>query len=166
MMLNEALNNHRPLVVDADALNLLAKQPRQHSHWIITPHPGEASRLLGSNIEKIQANRFAAVNDLQQRYGGVAVLKGNGTLVCSGDQPLGLCMAGNPGMASGGMGDVLSGAIAGLLGQGLTLSEAANFGVTIHAMAGDRAARESGERGLLAGDLMVYLRRLANLQIS
>lgn len=165
-MLNEALKNHCPLIVDADALNLIAKLPRRHDRWIITPHPGEASRLLGASIEQIQANRFAAVNDLQQRYGGVAVLKGNGTLICSGDQPLGLCSAGNPGMASGGMGDVLSGTIAGLLGQGLTLSEAANLGVTIHAMAGDRAAREGGERGLLAGDLMFYLRRLANLQIS
>jgi NAD(P)H-hydrate epimerase len=166
MMLNEAINSPRPLVVDADALNLLAKHPRQHDRWIITPHPGEASRLLGLSIGEIQANRFAAVHNLQQRYGGVAVLKGNGTVICSGDQPLGLCTAGNPGMASGGMGDVLSGAIAGLLAQGLTLSEAANLGVTIHAMAGDRAARESGERGLLAGDLMLYLRRLANLQIS
>lgn len=166
MMLNEALNTVHPLVVDADALNLLAKQPRQHDHWIITPHPGEASRLLARNIEEIQANRFVAVRDLHQRYGGVAVLKGNGTLICPGDLPLGLCTAGNPGMASGGMGDVLSGTIAGLLAQGLTLSEAAHLGVTIHAMAGDRAAREGGERGLLAGDLMFYLRRLANLQIS
>jgi NAD(P)H-hydrate epimerase len=165
MMFNEVFN-HRSLVVDADALNLLAKHPRQYDHWIITPHPGEASRLLGSSIEEIQANRFTAVRGLQQRYGGVAILKGNGTLVCPGDQPLGLCTAGNPGMASGGMGDVLSGAIAGLLAQGLTLSQAANLGVTIHAMAGDRAAREGGERGLLAGDLMVYLRRLANLQIN
>lgn len=166
MMFNEALNSPHPLVVDADALNLLAKYPQQHERWIITPHPGEASRLLDLSINEIQLNRFAAVYNLQRRYGGVAILKGNGTVVCSGDQPLGLCTAGNPGMASGGMGDVLSGAIAGLLAQGLTLSEAANIGVTIHAMAGDRAAREHGERGLLAGDLMPYLRRLANLQMN
>ncbi|ADJ29532.1 bifunctional ADP-dependent NAD(P)H-hydrate dehydratase/NAD(P)H-hydrate epimerase [Nitrosococcus watsonii] len=163
-MLAEALNHSHPLVVDADALNLLASQPHQHNRWIMTPHPGEASRLLNINIEEIQADRFAAVQALQQRYGGVAVLKGNGSLVCATNHPLGLCTAGNPGMASGGMGDVLSGAIAGLLAQGLTLSDAAHLGVTIHAMAGDRAAREGGERGLLAGDLMEHLRRLANLQ--
>jgi ADP-dependent NAD(P)H-hydrate dehydratase / NAD(P)H-hydrate epimerase len=165
-MLEATLAGSHLLVVDADALNLLAEQPRQREHWILTPHPGEASRLLASPIEKIQANRFAAARALQQRYGGVAVLKGNGTLVCTANQPLNLCTAGNPGMASGGMGDVLSGTIAGLLAQGLPPEEAANLGVTIHAMAGDRAARDGGERGMLAGDLMPYLRRLANLETS
>lgn len=166
MMLKAVLDTSHPLIIDADALNLIAKQPRRHGRWIMTPHPGEASRLLARSVEEIQANRFAAVHDLQRRYDGIAVLKGNGTLVCSGDPPLGLCTAGNPGMASGGMGDVLSGTIAGLLAQNLTLDEAAHLGVSIHAMAGDRAAREGGERGLLAGDLMLYLRRLANHQIS
>lgn len=166
MMFSAALNSHHPLVADADALNLLAVHPRQHDHWILTPHPGEASRLLDSNINEIQANRFAAAHALQKRYGGVIVLKGNGTLICAGDPPVGLCIAGNPGMASGGMGDVLSGTIAGFMAQGLTPSEAAQLGVTIHAMAGDRAAQEGGERGLLASDLMPYLRRLANLKVD
>lgn len=166
MMLNTALSGPHPLVVDADALNLLAAHPRQHNHWVLTPHPGEASRLLDSSIDKVQVNRFAAAHTLQERYGGVTVLKGNGTLVCASDSPVGLCIAGNPGMASGGMGDVLSGTIAGLMAQGLTPSEAAGLGVTIHAMAGDRAARENGERGLLASDLMIHLRRFANLKTS
>ncbi len=168
MMLNLAFDSPHPLVADADALNLLATHPphRRREQWVLTPHPGEASRLLASSIHKVQANRFAAVHALQDRYGGVIVLKGNGTLICSGDPPIGLCTAGNPGMASGGMGDVLSGTIAGFMAQGLTPSEAAHLGVTIHAMAGDRAAQESGERGLLAGDLMPHLRRFANLKVD
>jgi NAD(P)H-hydrate epimerase len=157
----QVIDTGLPLVVDADALNLLAKTPVRRGDWVRTPHPGEAARLLGVNNAAIQRDRFAAVQELQSRYGGVAVLKGAGTLIqAEGEQPT-VCTAGNPGMASGGMGDVLTGVIAGLIAQKLELPDAASLGVWLHAAAGDRAARD-GERGLLASDLMPHLRALAN----
>ncbi len=122
--------------------------------------------MLDTEAASIQADRFEAVRALQARYRGACVLKGAGTLVCAGEEPVGVCTAGNPGMASGGMGDVLTGAIAGVLAQLLPRSKqpmlvAARLGVCLHAAAGDCAARE-GERGMLASDLMPYLRDLAN----
>lgn len=150
-----------PLVVDADALNLLAVQPRRRDGWVITPHPGEAARLLGISTAQVQDDRFAAVRALRARYGGVAVLKGAGTLVCGPGDAIAVCTAGNPGMATGGMGDVLTGLIAGLLAQGMNAADAAGLGVLLHAEAGDRAAT-AGERGLLASDLMAPLRALLN----
>jgi len=159
-LLAALLQTHSPLVVDADALNLLAQEPTRRDHWILTPHPGEAARLLDMTTGQIQADRLYAVQALQQRYGGVCVLKGAGSLVCASGS-IAICEAGNPGMASGGMGDVLTGIIAGLLAQGLSLVDAACAGVYIHAKAGDRAAQE-GERGLLASDLMPHLRQLVN----
>lgn len=155
------LASERPLVMDADALNLLARQPACRQDWILTPHPGEAARLLGSSAAEVQADRFAAVAELQRRYGGVAVLKGAGTLVQADEAPVGVCAAGNPGMASGGMGDVLTGVIAGLLAQGASIREAAELGVWTHGRAADRAAA-AGERGLLAGDVIAALRPLVN----
>lgn len=160
-MLYAAAASEQPLVVDADALNLLAaarvlKGPRDN--WVLTPHPGEAARLLGVSSSVIQADRYAAVRELQQRYGGVAVLKGAGSLICGGGQVL-VSSYGNPGMASGGMGDVLSGVIAGLLAQGLAPLEAACLGVCLHGRAGDLAAGDA-QRGLLATDLMPHLRSL------
>lgn len=150
-----------PMIIDADALNLLAQAPRQCDHWILTPHPGEAARLLGQSVQEIQADRVAAAIELQHRYGGVVVLKGAGTLVADRGQ-LRLCAAGNPGMASGGMGDVLSGVIAALCAQGLALADAAAVAVLLHGLAGDAAAASGGERGLLAADLLPELRRLMN----
>ena len=150
-----------PVVVDADALNLISKDPISHNNWVLTPHPGEAAKLLNTTVEKIQQDRFSAVFDLQQRYGGIAVLKGAGTLVTSGDYSIDLTSAGNPGMATGGMGDLLTGVICGLIAQRLSLKDAAKVGVCIHAEAGDRAARY-GERGMLASDLMGHLRHLVN----
>ncbi len=151
-----------PLVVDADALNLLAVQPRRLEGAVLTPHPGEAARLLGIAAAEVQADRFAAAEALWRRFGGVVVLKGAGTLIHAGGQPpVGVCTQGNPGMASGGMGDVLSGIIAGLLAQGLEARDAAELGVCLHGAAGDRAA-EGGERGLLASDLLGGLRALVN----
>lgn len=150
-----------PLVVDADALNLLAQNPLHRSHWILTPHPGEAARLLGKTAKEVQQDRFAALNALVERYGGVCVLKGAGTLVGAVGRVPWVCSLGNPGMASGGMGDVLTGILAGLVAQGLALPEAAEMGVCLHAAAADAAAAE-GERGLLASDLMPWLRRLVN----
>lgn len=160
-LLSAILETTLPCVVDADALNLLAAQPVARDSWVLTPHPGEAARLLGGGATDIQADRFRAAQELQLRYGGVCVLKGAGTLVASGDGPVGVCTAGNPGMASAGMGDVLSGVIAGLLAQGLALRDAARLGVWLHAEAGDSAAH-AGMRGLLAGDLMPHLRTLVN----
>jgi len=162
MLLEMALAAGRPLVVDADALNLLAEAPVFRDDWVLTPHPGEAARLLDSCVAEIQADRFAAVEQLQRRYGGVAVLKGAGTLVASGgDRRPAVCSDGNPGMASGGMGDVLTGVVAGWLAQGQPLAAAAELAVTLHAAAADKAAR-AGRRGLLATDLMSHVRRLAN----
>ncbi|HID44773.1 MAG TPA: NAD(P)H-hydrate dehydratase [Chromatiaceae bacterium] len=158
------IDTELPLVADADALNLLAESPRSHDNRVLTPHPGEAARLLGCTTEAIHADRFEAVEKLQQRYGGVAVLKGAGTLICdASNRPMAVCTDGNPGMASGGMGDVLTGVIAGFVAQGHDLSHAAELAVCLHGAAADKAAR-AGERGLLASDLMSHIRRLANPQ--
>jgi NAD(P)H-hydrate epimerase len=149
-----------PVVVDADALNLLAEAPVFRKNWVLTPHPGEAARLLGVTPDIIQNDRIDAVSKMQARYGGVVVLKGAGSLIAS-ETGIIVCDAGNPGMASGGMGDVLTGVIAGLLAQGLPLDEAAHVGVLIHAHAGDLAAGEH-PRGMLAGDLLKHLREVVN----
>jgi NAD(P)H-hydrate epimerase len=157
-----ALDSGRPLVVDADALNLLAADPLQRDDWILTPHPGEAARLLGCAPREVQADRPAAAAALVQRYGGVVVLKGAGSVIAApGNRPPAVCSEGNPGMASGGMGDLLTGLVAGLLAQGVAPADAAELGVCLHGAAGDRAARQ-GERGLLAGDLLAELRPLLN----
>lgn len=151
-----------PKVVDADSLNLLSQSPQARNDWVLTPHPGEAARLLGWNCQTVQEDRFTAIEQLQHRYGGVMVLKGVGTLVQDSQSQVHLCGVGNPGMASGGMGDILSGVLGGLLAQGLSLDAAAQAGVLIHAMAADLAALEGGERGLLATDLLKHLRKLVN----
>ncbi len=156
-----AVADSRPAVWDADGLNWLAERPNEADVRVITPHPGEAGSLLGMASADIQADRVAAVEALQQRYGGVAVLKGAGSLVATGDGVPWICTAGNPGMAAAGMGDVLTGIIAALLAQGLSAEQAALAGVLSHARAGDVAAR-SGERGLIASDLIATLRDVIN----
>lgn len=161
-MLGLAVESDLPMIVDADALNLLSQSPRQSQNWVLTPHCGEAGRLLGHSTQEIQRDRFAIVTALQETYGGVAILKGAGTLIAGQEGPISLCCGGNPGMASGGMGDVLTGILAGLVAQGLGLYEAACLGVCLHAAAGDAAAKAAGERGLLATDLMSWVRRFAN----
>ncbi|MFM9271867.1 NAD(P)H-hydrate dehydratase [Halomonas elongata] len=162
-MLQAALAAERPLVVDADALNLLAERfaGQRRDDWILTPHPGEAARLLGIGTADVEADRPAAAQALQQRFGGVVVLKGAGSLVV-GPDGLAVCPCGNPGMASGGMGDALSGMLGALVAQGLPLEMAARVGVLVHALAADMAARHGGERGLLAGDLASCARTLVN----
>jgi ADP-dependent NAD(P)H-hydrate dehydratase / NAD(P)H-hydrate epimerase len=162
MMLKTVFASKLPLVVDADGLNLLAAKPVARTNWILTPHPGEAGRLLKLTSAEIQQDRLSALRKLQQIYGGVSVLKGAGTLVLAPDHHPAICEAGNPGMATAGMGDVLSGVIAGLAAQGIPLADAAKLGVCLHATAGDLAAKNGGERGMLATDLMIYLRQLAN----
>jgi NAD(P)H-hydrate epimerase len=155
-MFNAAIDAELPLVVDADALNILAGANQQRDDWVLTPHPGEAARMLDSDTKAIQADRLDAVSKLQERFGGVAVLKGSGTLVSAGGTEPWLCSAGNPGMATAGAGDVLTGIIAALRAQGLDAEAAASAGVQIHAMAGDRAAI-AGERGLIASDLLAEI---------
>ncbi len=154
----QVCHSERPVVVDADALNLLAKQPNCSNNWILTPHPGEAGRLLKMTAAAVNYDRYIAAKAIQQRYGGVAVLKGAGTVIDDGSSTM-VNKTGNPGMASAGMGDLLSGVIGGLIAQKLSLFDAARVGVTLHGAAADRAAKAGGgERGLLASDLMDYLR--------
>jgi len=157
-----ALDAGKPTVLDADGLNLLALRARALPERIVmTPHPGEAARLLETTTADVQADRFAAVRGMARGYGAVVVLKGSGSLVADPEGRVAACPWGNPGMASGGTGDVLTGVIAGLLAQGLSPWDAACLGVGVHARAGDLAAR-AGERGMLASDLFPYLRALVN----
>lgn len=161
-ILVRVLKSKKLLIMDADALNLLAKKRISYANWVLTPHPGEAARLLHTTTKAIQHDRLVAVTALQKKYGGVSVLKGAGTIVVTENEVPVLCEAGNPGMATAGMGDVLSGVIGGLAAQGIALSIAAKLGVLVHAEAGDLAAKE-GERGMIASDLFPYLRRMVNL---
>ena len=155
---------NKPLVIDADALNLLAEAGNAaRSDWILTPHPGEAGRLLDVSAQEIQRDRLAALDRLIERYAGTVVLKGAGTLVGGAGRIPGLCERGNPGMATAGTGDVLTGAIAGILAQCRDPWAAARAGVLVHAMAGDAAARGGGERGVLASDLTRELHHCVNL---
>ena len=154
----------KPLVLDADGLNLLAEAGTAHQFdtpVVLTPHPGEAARLLGVDTAEVERDRFAAVRLLAQRYHAVVVLKGAGSLIADANGRLDVCPWGNPGMASGGMGDLLTGLIAALMAQGCDAREAACLGVGLHARAGDLAA-QIGERGLLASDLLLPLRTLLN----
>ena len=161
----------RPLVIDADGLVLLKQWVSEHGKLalqgplVLTPHPGEAAMLLDCQTAEIQADRFAAGERLLQSTvsdGPVAVvLKGAGSLVFARDELTGLSCYGNPGMASGGMGDVLTGVVAALLAQGLAAGEATRLAVCLHGAAADMAAAD-GERGLLAADLLPALRILLN----
>lgn len=162
-MLQSALKASSPLVVDADALNLLASRwpDLRRDNWILTPHPGEAARLLGCSVSDVQADRPEAARALQRARGGIVILKGAGSLI-AGPSGLVVCPYGNPGMASGGMGDVLSGMLGALVGQFNSLEQSAWLGVMTHALAGDEAAKAAGERGLLASDLASYARVLIN----
>lgn len=159
-LLARVLEAPQPKVLDADALNLLAAEPVRREDWVLTPHPGEAARLLGTDTATVQRDRFAAARALVERYGGVAVLKGAGTIVADA-RAVWVCDRGNPGLASGGTGDVLTGVIAGLLAQGLAPEEAARTGVWLHGAAADAAAA-CGERGMIASDLLAHVRGLAN----
>jgi ADP-dependent NAD(P)H-hydrate dehydratase / NAD(P)H-hydrate epimerase len=161
--LDTVLRSGKPLVVDADALNIIAESATPaREQWILTPHPGEAARLLGIDTREIQHDRLAALERLVGRYQGTVVLKGAGTLVGASARTPALCERGNPGMATAGMGDVLTGTIAGIFAQCRDAWLAATVGVLVHAMAGDAAAR-SGERGLLASDVARELRNCVNL---
>jgi NAD(P)H-hydrate epimerase len=146
------------LVLDADALNLLAQNPDlvkgAAGRVILTPHPGEMARLLGADSSAVQENRFSAVYDVAQKFNAVGVLKGAGTLVCEPGGISWVNMTGNPGMACGGMGDALAGLIVGLSAQGRSPFEAAVAGVYIHGMAGDMAVMNGSQVSLTARDLI------------
>lgn len=173
-VITRAVQLQIPLVVDADALNLLSVQKTdwqalapaaQRARWIVTPHPGEAARMLGSVAAKINAERFQAVRDVQQRSGCVVILKGAGSLLAFPDENalIDICLEGNPGMASGGMGDVLSGICGAMLALSccaksrFDAADAARFAVCAHGEAADKAAALIGQRGLMATDLLEFL---------
>jgi NAD(P)H-hydrate epimerase len=168
MALAAQVANDKPLVIDADGLNLLAQRSGsgavlKRDNWILTPHPGEAANLLGCSVSDIQSDRFAAVAELNSRWGGCCLLKGSGSLICCSDQQqLFLCTEGNAGMASAGMGDILSGVIGGLVAQGLALQHSLCSAVCIHGEAADLAMEAGGERGMVATDLFPYIRQLVN----
>ncbi|MCH8965534.1 MAG: NAD(P)H-hydrate dehydratase, partial [Planctomycetes bacterium] len=150
----------RPMVVDADALNALAKHPDVLSgakaERILTPHPGEFARLIGSDIAAIQSDRENTAAQFARDHGVVLLLKGSGTVITDGHR-LAVNNTGNSGMATGGAGDVLTGLIAALLAQGMAAFEAAQLGAHLHGLAGDLAADDLSQPGLIASDLPRYL---------
>jgi len=161
-LLQPKFEDHR-MVIDADALNLLSSLTlHSRSNWVLTPHPGEAARLLGCTTDSIQKDRLKSLAALQKKYQGTIVLKGAGTLVMGESGIPKLCQQGNPGMATAGMGDVLSGIIAGLYAQSLSAEAAASLAVVAHATAGDYASKGHLERGILASDLIEYIPQCLN----
>ncbi|MDN3379345.1 MULTISPECIES: NAD(P)H-hydrate dehydratase [unclassified Pseudoalteromonas] len=154
---------NKTIVVDADALNLIAQQstPISLKNTIFTPHPGEAARLLDCTISDIESARYQSARKLAETYSATCVLKGAGSIIAN-DTKAWVCTDGNPALAVGGSGDVLTGIIAGLIAQGLTTEQAACFGVILHAKAGDIAAQRDGERGMLPSDLFAIVRELVN----
>lgn len=178
-MFEAAIHSELPIILDADGLNHLASKPQRRDNWVLTPHPGEAGRLLDSTL--VQRDRFSSAAELQNRYGGVVVLKGAGTILATElrktDQEndanpldenhqnplaLSLCPYGNPGMSTAGMGDVLCGVIAGLYAQTSDSLLSAELGVALHSAAADRCVAREGIRGLMATDLVPAIRRLLN----
>ena len=166
-MLRMCLQTRSPLVVDADGLNLLAMHRQNppeapEAGWILTPHPAEAARLLGSGSREVQADRVGSALKLAREFNAVVVLKGCGTVIADAGGRYAICPFGNPGMASAGTGDVLAGVIGAMVAQGLDPWFAAQAGVLAHALAGDCAAEETGERGMLASDLFRHLPAVVN----
>ncbi len=156
-------NVELPKVIDADGLNWLSHYPNFDTQRILTPHPGEAGRLLGISSDEVNRDRFAASYAIAEKFGGVCILKGSGTIISQVGKPQIVCPVGNPGMASGGMGDVLSGIVGALLAQGFSLLDAALLGVCLHGEAGDRVAGpDKLYRGMLASDLIQFLPLLMN----
>ncbi len=168
--LGKLLEQPAPVVLDADALNLLAANPE--GLWngagprILTPHPGEAGRLLGIPTPEVQADRVGAVRELARRFGCAVILKGAGTLVTAPGEPVWLVPVGNPGMATAGTGDVLAGVVGAFLARGMRAVDAALAGAWVHGVSGDLTAARRGAEGMTAGDLVGALpdamKRLAN----
>ena len=162
-LLKRVMKSAKPLLLDADALNLIAESPSELPLWcVISPHPREAARLLSCTTEEIQRDRFAAATKLADRFRTVAVLKGAGSIVADPDGRLDLCPIAEPALASGGTGDVLAGVIGGLMAQRLTPALAARVGVIAHARAGVAAASRGGARGVIASDVLAELRVQVN----
>jgi len=158
-----------PIVLDADGLNILArlfpektKRKLPRGNWILTPHPAEAGRLLGVRASEVQQDRVSAAQHIAQRYDAIVILKGCGTVVSDQKGNYAICPLGNPGMASAGTGDVLAGVIGAMVAQQLDLWDAATTGVVAHALAGDLAASQVGERGMLASDITLRLPSVLN----
>ena len=158
-----------PVVLDADGLNLLARSFADFqadspvlNNWILTPHPAEAGRLLGSSAREVQLDRVGAALELASKYSAIAVLKGCGTVIAEPGGRYAICPLGNPGMATAGSGDVLAGVIGAMLAQGLDTWNAALTGVVAHAAAGDLAAELAGERGMMASDITDCLPAVVN----
>ena len=164
-LLQKAVATGLPMVLDADALNIVAdgRVVKTTGHtWVLTPHTGEAARLLNTTVDEIEANRYSAVQKIQEKYNAVVLLKGPGTLIASANQITKVCPYGNPGMATAGMGDLLSGIIGGLIAQGLSLQDAAELGCCLHSAAADKLVDDAGYRGIAASDLLPYLQKLLN----
>lgn len=155
--LDQAIGAQLPLVVDADGLNLLAVDHIRYAHWVLSPHPREAAALLTCSIEEVESNRPRACLQIAQKYGGVCLLKGKGSLVAEASGRRAVCVQGNWGMATAGSGDVLSGIIAAFLGQGLSPYDAACAAVYTHACAGDLAAEKMSRRAMIASDIILQL---------
>lgn len=155
-----AIKSDKPMVLDADALNLLSQHLQTKNNWILTPHPGEAARLLGVTTEDIQKDRITAAKNLQIRYKGIVILKGAGTIVATEDK-LFICPLGVPTLATGGTGDVLAGILGGLLAQHIEPLHAALIAVAVQMQAG-LMERELGSRGMIASDLFLHIRSLLN----
>lgn len=148
----------KPIVLDADGLNALANRTnilKTHSlKLILTPHPGEMARLLGKTVGEIQSNRSSFALECAKRFNAIVVLKGNRTVVANPAGKIYINTTGNPGMATAGVGDVLTGIISGLCAQAIDSWEAATLGVYLHGLAGDLAEKEKGEYGMIASDLV------------
>ena len=161
--------SEKPLLVDADGLNLLAEHPQlmelmasqglSGRSLVLTPHVGELSRLTGETVDKLKENLQAWGRKLAKQLHAVVVAKDARTFICRGDQPICININGNSGMATAGTGDVLAGVIAGMLAQGKDPFQAAVAGVRLHALAGDCAAALHGEHGCMAGDLVAILEK-------
>lgn len=159
-MFARVIGSKIPMIMDADALHWLSQNPGKHPHSILTPHPGEAAKLLSCATDDIESDRINAALTINEQYQGITVLKGAGTLICNGQQ-LHFCTSGNESLATGGTGDILSGIIGGLVAQGIPLEEAATCGVHIHAQASEVVSSQ-GTRGILASDLFPAIYSLVN----
>ncbi|PKI17778.1 NAD(P)H-hydrate dehydratase [Colwellia sp. 12G3] len=156
---------NKSAVLDADALILLSKTKQKCNHWILTPHPKEAAALLHCDVATVEADRFSAVRTIANQYGGICLLKGAGTLISDGEHVV-INNSGNAGMASGGMGDVLSGIISALVMQSDNNFYSTCIAAYIHGAAADIIASNNGQRGLLASDLFIPLQQLLNGKMS
>lgn len=169
-ILEEVIKNAKvPLVIDADGINSISENIdillEKNNEIVITPHPGELSRLLGISIEEIQKNRIFYSKYISKKYNIIIVLKGHHTIVCN-KEDIFINHTGNPGMATGGSGDVLTGIITSFIAQGLNPFEASKLGVYIHGLAGDFAKYKKGEYGLIARDILENIPYIIKMMID